>query len=152
MWTCPHCDGKTDDEFQICWVCRIPRGASVDYHENARVLVSSTPTITTHEILEYVGPVFGETIYGANFFRDFASGLSDVFGGRSENYEQILSRGRTAAIHEMRSHAERLECNAIVGMSVQYEPIGRSMFLICVSGTAVRLSPLTGSQGTGPSK
>ena len=33
MWTCPHCNGKTDDEFQICWTCRIPRGGSAADHE-----------------------------------------------------------------------------------------------------------------------
>lgn len=138
MWTCPHCDGQTDDAFQICWTCRIPRGSPANYHENERVLVTSTPTLVTHEIVEYVGPVFGETVYGANFFRDFASGWTDALGGRSESYENILIRGRRAAIHEMQLRAEKLNCNAIVGLDLQYEPIGSTMFLICASGTAVR--------------
>ncbi|MEZ6138733.1 MAG: YbjQ family protein [Pirellulaceae bacterium] len=145
MWTCPHCDGTTDDEFQICWSCRIPRGQSANFHECDRVLVTSTPTLCTHSILEYVGPVFGETVYGANFFRDFASGFTDMFGGRSQSYESILIRGRNAAIHEMQIRAERLGCNAIVGLVVQYDPIGDSMFMICASGTAVRVTTLDGT-------
>lgn len=138
MWTCPNCDGQTDDDFQICWTCRIPKGGSPDYHCNQRVLVTNTPSLCTHEILEYVGPVFGETVYGANFLSDIASGVTDFLGGRSESYENILTRGRTAAIHEMQLRAEKLNCNVIVSLQVQYEPIGDSMFLICVSGTAVR--------------
>ena len=147
MWTCPNCDGQTDDDFQICWTCRIPQGGSPDYHRNERVLVTSTPSLVTHEILEYVGPVFGETVYGANFLRDIASGVTDFLGGRSESYESILTRGRTAAIHEMQLRAEKLNCNAILGLQVQYEPIGDSMFLIlriwdCRSGESVEhLSP-----------
>ena len=141
MWTCPHCDGQTDDGFQVCWTCRIPKGSPADYHRNDRVLVTNTPTLQTHDIIEYVSPVFGETVYGANFFRDIASGFTDFIGGRSASYENILMRGRTAAIHEMQSRAEKLDCNAIVSMQVQYEPIGSTMFLICVSGTAVRAVP-----------
>lgn len=142
MWTCPHCDGQTEDEFQLCWTCRIPRGGPADFHYNKRVLVTSTPTIATHQIVEYIGPVFGEAVYGANFFRDIASGIADVLGGRSQSYEDILVRGRTATIHEMQLRAEKLNCNAIVGLEIQYEPIGNSMFLICASGTAVRVVPL----------
>ena len=141
MWTCQHCDGQTEDEFQICWSCRIPRGGSAEYHRNDRVLVTSTPTLVTHEIIEYSGAVFGETVYGANFFRDLASGFSDFMGGRSESYENVLIQGRTAAIREMQMRAEKLDCNAIVGLHVQYEPIGDSMFLVCASGTAVRVKP-----------
>ena len=143
MWTCPHCNGETEDDFRLCWTCRIPRGSSGNYHENDRVIVTTTPTLGTHDIVEYLGPVFGETVYGANFFRDIASGFTDMLGGRSQAYENILVRGRTAAIHEMQLRAERLNGNAIVGLSIQYEPIGNSMFIICTTGTAVRVTPRT---------
>lgn len=142
MWNCEHCGGQTEDDFQTCWTCRIPRGGKADYHRSNRVLVTSTPSIATHEIVEYVGPVFGEVIFGANFFRDNAASLTDFFGGRSENYENIIKCGRTAAISEMQKSAEQLGCNAIVATVYCYQPIGNSMFLITASGTAVRTIPI----------
>lgn len=144
MWTCPHCNGETEDEFRLCWTCRIPRGSPAGYHDNERVIVTTTPTLATHDIVEYLGPVFGETVYGANFFRDIASGFTDVLGGRAQSYENILVRGRTSAIYEMKLRAEKLNGNAIVGLSIQYEPIGNSMFIICTTGTAVRVILRTG--------
>ena len=146
MWTCEHCNGQTDDDFQTCWTCRIPRGGEADYHRSNQVLVTSTPSIETHEIVDYVGPVFGEVIYGANFFRDIAAGLTDFFGGRAESYENLIKSGRTAAISEMQSKAEKLGCNAIVAAVYHYEPIGNSMFLITASGTAVRTIPIDESR------
>ncbi len=141
MWTCSNCDGQTDDDFEICWTCRIPRGGPANYHDTERVLVTSTPTLSTHDIVHYVGPVFGETVYGANFMRDFVAGFTDALGGRSQTYENILLRGRTAAIHALQLQAEQKDCNAVVGLDIQYEAIGDSMIMICASGTAVRVAP-----------
>lgn len=150
MWTCPHCDGQTDDEYQICWTCRIPRGSPADYHENDRVLITTTSSLESYNIVEYKGPVFGEMVYGANFFRDFAAGFSDMFGGRSGSYESVLKQGRAAAMSELADRAEKIGCNAVVGLRVQYEPVGTSMFFICVSGTAVRVVPRVQEEGIEP--
>ena len=147
MWICAHCDGQTDDQFQICWTCRVPRGQPADYFLNSRVVVSTTNELTTHEILQYVGPVFGEVVSGTNMFRDVDAAVADFFGGRAESYEQLLMRSRTEAIFEMQQRAERLGCNAVVGVDVNYESIGKSMFLVCASGTAVIATPRNKNTG-----
>ena len=142
MWTCPHCDGKTDDAFEICWTCRTPRGqSSKDANDRERIIVTTTPTIGTHDVVEYFWPVFGETVWGANILRDFAASFTDAFGGRSSTYEDVLQRGRTEAILEMTRRAERVGANAVVDLDVKYETLNGTMFLICASGTAVRVRP-----------
>ena len=50
------------------------------------MLLTTTPTIEGSPIKEYKGLVTGETIIGANFFKDFKASITDIFGGRSGAY------------------------------------------------------------------
>ena len=47
------------------------------------MILLTTPQIEGHAIREYKGIVTGETIIGANVFRDFMAGIRDFVGGRS---------------------------------------------------------------------
>ncbi|SMP75450.1 Uncharacterized conserved protein YbjQ, UPF0145 family [Neorhodopirellula lusitana] len=143
-WTCPQCGGKTDLGFNICWTCRAPRPDSDPGAEVANVdlLITTTPSFSTHNNDHYFGPVFGETIYGANVLRDFFAAVTDVIGGRSDEYETLLVRGRNTAMSEMASRAARMGANAVVGMHFDYSTVGNSMLMICCVGTAVTASPV----------
>lgn len=46
------------------------------------MLVTTTPTIEGGRITRYYGIVSGETIIGANVFRDFFASIRDVVGGQ----------------------------------------------------------------------
>ena len=54
------------------------------------MILTTTPVIEGHTIKEYKGVVTGETIIGANFFKDFLAGIRDFVGGRSGSYEKVL--------------------------------------------------------------
>ncbi len=103
------------------------------------MLLTTTPTVEGHPIREYKGIVTGETIIGANVFKDFMAGLTDFFGGRSGSYEKVLIEAKDTAINEMMQRAAVLGANAIVGIDVDYETIGQSssMLMVATSGTAV---------------
>lgn len=105
------------------------------------MLVTTTPLIEGHQILEYKGLVAGEAILGANMFRDFFASIRDVVGGRSGSYERVLSDARETAIGDMMEMARSLGANAIVGVDVDYETIGQSMLMVSASGTAVWIEP-----------
>ena len=85
------------------------------------------------------GIVVGEVITGINFVKDFAAGLSNFFGGRSQSYEGELISARESAISEMQQRAIALGANAIVGIDIDYEVLGsaNNMLMVTVSGTAV---------------
>ncbi|MFC4254169.1 heavy metal-binding domain-containing protein [Altererythrobacter xixiisoli] len=109
--------------------------------EDGGVIVSTTPTIEGRPVQDYLGLVTGEVIVGANLFRDIFASITDLVGGRSGKYEEVLARARREAIQEMTSQAAQLGGNAVVGVDIDYEVLGSngSMLMVSVSGTAVRL-------------
>ena len=105
------------------------------------MLMTTTPSVEGKRIVRYLGGVTGETIIGANVFRDFLAGVRDFFGGRSASYEAVLREAKDTALEEMARQAEALGANAVVGIDLDYETVGGSgsMLMVTCSGTAVRV-------------
>jgi uncharacterized protein YbjQ (UPF0145 family) len=100
--------------------------------------ITTTPTIEGRRIQRYLGIVTGEAILGANIFKDLFAGIRDIVGGRSAVYEEELRRARTIALTELRQAAADLGANAVVGVDLDYETVGKgTMLMVTVSGTAV---------------
>lgn len=105
------------------------------------MILSTTPQIEGCQIREYKGIVTGETIIGANFFKDIKASLTDFFGGRSSSYEKTLREAKDAAINEMMQRAAAIGANGVIGVDIDYETVGQSnsMLMVTCSGTAVVL-------------
>ena len=105
------------------------------------MIVTTTPAVEGRPVREYLGIVTGEVIVGANLFRDLFASITDIVGGRSGKYEQVLQRARKEAIAEMEDEALKLGANAVVGIDLDYEVLGQggSMLMVSCSGTAVVL-------------
>lgn len=103
------------------------------------MLVTTTNTIEGKRISRYFGIVSGETIIGANVFRDFMAGIRDFFGGRSGSYEKVLREAKETALQEMQQQAQLMSANAIIGVDLDYETVGESMLMVTAAGTAVLL-------------
>ena len=105
------------------------------------MIITTTPTIEGKNIVQYLDLVSGEAIVGANIFRDFFAGITDIIGGRSASYEKSLREAKNIAIHEMMELAEKIGANAIVGIDLDYETISigqkGGMLMVSASGTAV---------------
>lgn len=105
------------------------------------MLLTTTPTVEGQRISRYCGVVCGEAIMGANIFKDLFAGLRDIVGGRSATYERELQRAREIALQELSARAAELGANAVVGIDLDYEVMGREngMLMVSASGTAVVL-------------
>ena len=105
------------------------------------MIKTTTNTLDGRQIKQYQGIVVGEAILGANIFKDLFSAISDIVGGRSGAYEKEMGRAREVAFEEMEASAKQMGADAIVGIDIDYEVIGKngSMLMVSVSGTAVRL-------------
>jgi uncharacterized protein YbjQ (UPF0145 family) len=103
------------------------------------MIVSTTTMIEGRPVSEYLGVVAGETILGANVFRDIGAQIRNLTGGRAAGYEKELRKARDTAIGEMSAMATELGADAIIGVDIDYETVGGSMLMVTASGTAVRL-------------
>jgi uncharacterized protein YbjQ (UPF0145 family) len=103
------------------------------------MIITTTPGIEGRRIVDYRGVIAGEAIVGANIFRDIFAAVTDIVGGRSGAYESSLRDARETAFAELRDAAREVGGNAVVGVDIDYEVIGKngSMLMVSVSGTAV---------------
>ena len=106
------------------------------------MIVTTTPNIEGRRIVGYQGLVTGESILGANVFRDLFASVRDIVGGRSGAYERVLQSARETAIQEMIEEADEKGADAVVGVDLDYEVLGKEsgMLMVTASGTAVKLA------------
>ena len=105
------------------------------------MIITTTNNIEGKPIDKYLGLVSGETIIGANLFKDIFASIRDLVGGRSGSYESVLREAKEIALKEMQQKAEQLGANAIVGIDLDYETLGKAngMLMVTASGTAVKV-------------
>ena len=103
------------------------------------MILTTGNEISGKNIREYKGIVFGEVITGINLLKDLGAELRNIFGGRSQTYEDELTNARENALKEMEERAASLGANAVIGVDVDYEVLGsdNGMLMVTVSGTAV---------------
>ena len=100
------------------------------------MIISTTPSLEGKKIKEYRGIVFGEVVSGIHFVNDLTASITNMVGGRAEEYEQEIVNARADTISEMMEKAEKIGANALVGVSIDLEVI-ESMLMVTASGTAV---------------
>lgn len=105
------------------------------------MIITTTNNIEGKPVKEYLGLVTGETIIGANIFKDIFASIRDIVGGRSGSYERVLREAKDTAVQEMTDQALRMGANAIIGIDLDYETVGANggMLMVTASGTAVKL-------------
>ncbi|MBQ8529813.1 MAG: YbjQ family protein [Parabacteroides sp.] len=104
------------------------------------MLITTTNNLEGKEITQYFGIVSGETIIGANIFKDLFASIRDIVGGRSNSYEKVLRKAKESALAEMSQQAAQMGANAIIAVDLDYETVGEtgSMLMVTAAGTAVR--------------
>jgi uncharacterized protein YbjQ (UPF0145 family) len=100
------------------------------------MILTTTSMVEGKSVREYKGLVTGETIFGANVFKDIMASVRDIVGGRSTTYEKTIADARETSLREMIARAEALGANAVIGIDYDYETIG-NMLMVSVTGTAV---------------
>ena len=105
------------------------------------MILTSANTLSDRKIIEYKGLVTGESLIGANIYKDLFSGVRDVVGGRTSQYEEELKKARDIALESMKEKAESLDANAIIGLKISYDNLGGTMgntILVTAYGTAIK--------------
>lgn len=105
------------------------------------MIITTTNQIEGKPAREYLGIVTGETIIGANIFKDLFAGIRDIVGGRSGTYERVIQEARATALQEMEQKAAYLGANAVIGVDLDFETVGShgSMLMVMATGTAIKI-------------
>jgi uncharacterized protein YbjQ (UPF0145 family) len=106
------------------------------------MIVTTTNNLEGYQVNDYLGIVSGETIIGANVFKDFFASITDIVGGRASAYERVLREAKYTAMSEMEMQARSFGANAIIGIDLDYETIREGMLMVTASGTAVKITKL----------
>jgi uncharacterized protein YbjQ (UPF0145 family) len=105
------------------------------------MIITTTHSVEGRPVEDYLGIVMGEAIVGANIVKDLFAAVRDIVGGRARAYEDALRSARQEALREMAGRAQELGADAVIGVDIDYEVLGKagSMLMVTTAGTAVRL-------------
>lgn len=115
-----------------------------------KILVSTTNSIEGMEIEKYFDLISTNVVLGTNLFADIGASFSDFFGGTSDTYQNKLERIYKSALDKLRHKAQNLRANGVVGVKIDFDEVsggGKSMFMISISGMAVKLRSLRKGEG-----
>jgi uncharacterized protein YbjQ (UPF0145 family) len=94
---------------------------------------------------EPIGVVTGQTVTGTGMFSDVASAFTDLFGAQSGTYNAKLRDGENLCKAQLRGQTIELGGNAVLAVDIDYAEVGgqRAMLMVCMTGTAVRITGLS---------
>ena len=108
-----------------------------------KIIITTTSSIDGYKVEEYLGVVNANLVAGTSFISDLFASVSDFFGGTSGKYKMEMDRLYERAKSVIEAEAINRGANAILGYKIDFDEIsgqGKSMFMISVSGTAVKIS------------
>lgn len=115
----------------------------VMYEQAAKdIKLSTIPEIPGTSVSEVLEIVTAECVFGMGVFKDFFTGMSDFFGGRSQTTQEILRSARKTCLNELKIEAAKVGGNAVIGVRLDYSEFsgqGKSMLFLVASGTAVKI-------------
>jgi len=109
-------------------------------------LIKYVPIVTIYDPTKWdytvVEMVTAQYVVGTGVVSEIGSGITDLFGMRSDIYATKLKNGEEFCKNILRYNTLLLGCNAIIGTDVNYSEAGglKGMLMVCMSGTAVKLN------------
>ena len=106
--------------------------------------VTSTGSIEGWEITDYLGVVATHVVAGTGFVSDWLASWSDLFGGRSDAYQNQLASLYDDAVLRIMRKARDAGGNWVVALRLDIDEVsgkGVQMFMVTAIGTAVRAKP-----------
>lgn len=99
--------------------------------------VTTAPFLPGHEIVGYVGEVFGVIVRSRGGLPRVGASLKSVAGGEIRTMTNLLDRSRRDAVDRMVAEADARGADAIISMRFDANAIAEGWTEICAYGTAV---------------
>ena len=102
--------------------------------------MTTTSSLETHQIKQYLGVVAGEAAVAPMEMRDFAAFIKREGGGRHAQFEKVTRETRQMALLNLEQEAMELGANAVIAIDFDYAYFAADgLMMITASGTAVTL-------------
>ena len=106
------------------------------------MIITTSPTIAGHEIIETLDIARGSTVRARNLGRDIFAGIKNLVGGEITEYTELMAAAREQAIERMKADAEHLGANAIINVRFMTAMVMQGASEILAYGTAVKIKKL----------
>jgi uncharacterized protein YbjQ (UPF0145 family) len=103
------------------------------------MVISTTMDVPGREIAEILGVVQGNSVRARAIGRDLVASLRNLVGGEIPEYAALLGQAREEALDRMRTAAEQLGADAVVGVRYNTADVMQGVAELLAYGTAVRL-------------
>ena len=106
------------------------------------MIITTTNSIEGSKVEKYLGVVTTNLVIGTNFFSDFKASFTDFFGGMSGTYRKQMDTLYQRAYDALSIKASSIGANCVLGFKIDFDELsgkGTQMFMISVSGTAVKI-------------
>lgn len=110
-------------------------------------MLTSGYNLEGYRIIKYLGFCSGECALGTGIFSSFDAGVADILGESSVKYEEKLSRAKSMAISALKTNAQSLGANAIIGLDVNYTAFTSDIMGVVAKGTAVIMEKIVDIEG-----
>ena len=104
------------------------------------MIITTQEKVENRNIAEVLGVVSGQSIRARHIGKDIIAGLRNLVGGEIKEYSKLMAESREQAMDRMKSQAEELNADAIVGIRFTTSMLQAGASEIFIYGTAVRLS------------
>ena len=77
--------------------------------------ISSYPYIPGKQIVECLGPVYGNALWSRNIGKDIGATIKSIVGGKINAYSELAKMTQRDAISDMIKNAKEIGANGIIG-------------------------------------
>ena len=101
------------------------------------MILATINSVPGKKVVKMIGLVRGNTIRARHIGNDIMAGLKTLVGGEITEYTKLMAESREQALDRMITEAERLNANAIIGVSFMTSVIMGGAAELLAYGTAV---------------
>ena len=101
------------------------------------MIISTTPYIAGHRVVETKGQTFGLVVRSRGFSGNLIAGLRSLGGGEIHEYTELLEDTRRQALDRLVRNATLMGANAVISMRFDSSELAGTMSEIVAYGTAV---------------
>ena len=128
-------DGEIFDPRNAAWI-KVP-----DFFTSllSTIIATTTPSVEGSRIARYLGIESVEVVPGTGIMSELRTGLEDLFGRRSGDFEQMLQQAKRLALEHLLLVAFLRRANAVVGVDLDYAEFSSNRIAVIASGTLVQV-------------